>query len=53
MDESIRTVENYTNIELNKIKGWAKYNKIKFIDTNSMVILVSRKKRKDKKNITV
>ena len=23
-DESIRAVENYTNVELNKIKGWAR-----------------------------
>lgn len=27
--ESIRAVENYTNVELSKIKGWAE-NKIKF-----------------------
>jgi hypothetical protein len=31
----------------------AKYNKIKFIDTKSKVMLVSRRKRKENKNITV
>jgi len=51
--ESIRAVENYTNVELSKIKGWAKKNKIKFNDTKSKVMLVSRRKRKENKNITV
>jgi len=51
--ESIRAVENYTNVELSKIKGWAKNNKIKFNDTKSKVMLVSRSKRKENKNITV
>ena len=43
---SIRAVENYTNVELSKINGWAKNNKIKFNDTKSKVILVSRRKCK-------
>jgi len=51
--ESITAVENYTNVELSKIKGWAKNNKIKFNDTKSKVMLVSRMKRKENKNITV
>ena len=51
--ESIRAVEYYTNVELSKIKGWAKNNKIKFSDTKSKVMLVSRRKRKENKNITV
>ena len=51
--ESIRAVENYTNVELSKIHGWAKNNKIKFNDTKSKVMLVSRRKRKENKNITV
>ena len=36
--ESIRAVENYTNVELSKIKGLAKNNKIKFNDTKSKVM---------------
>jgi len=51
--DSVRAVENYTNVELSKINGWAKTNKIKFNDTKSTVMLVSRRKRKENKNITV
>jgi hypothetical protein len=51
--DSVRAVENYTNVELSKINGWAKANKIKFNDTKSKVMLVSRRKRKENKNITV
>jgi hypothetical protein len=42
--ESIRAVESYTNVELSKIQRWAK-NKIKFNDTKSKVMLVSRRKQ--------
>jgi hypothetical protein len=51
--DSVRAVENYTNVELSKINGWAKTNKIKFSDTKSKVMLVSRRKRTENKNITV
>ena len=51
--ESIRAVENYTNVELSKIKRWANNNKIKFNDSKSKVMLTSRRKRKENKNITV
>ena len=47
--DSVRAVENYTNVELSKINGWAKTNKIQFNDTKSKVILVSRRKRKENK----
>ena len=43
---SVTAVENYTNVELGKIKRWAKNNKIKFNNTKSKVMLVSRRKRK-------
>jgi len=52
-DESVRAVEYYVNIELRKINGWSKNNKTKFNDKKSKVILVSRRKRKEKKNIRV
>jgi len=39
-DESITAVENCTNVELGKIKSWAKNNKIIFNDTKSKVMLV-------------
>ena len=53
MGESKRAVENYTNVELSKILGWAKNNKIKFNYNKSKVMLVSRWKRKENKNSTV
>ena len=51
--ELVRAVENYVNKELSKINGWSKNNKPKFNDKKSKVILVSRRKWKENKNITV
>jgi len=51
--EMIRDVENCTKVELSKIKGLSKYNKIKFSDTKYKVMLVSRRKRKENKNVAV
>jgi len=51
--ESVRAVENNVNIELNKINRWSKNNKTKFNDKKSKVIMVSRRKMKENKNITV
>jgi len=51
--ESVSAVENYVNIELSKIIGWSKNNKTRFNDKKSKVILVSRRKRKENKNVTV
>jgi hypothetical protein len=50
--ELVRAVENYVNVELSKIDGYSK-NKNKFNDKISKVILISRRKRKENKNITV
>jgi len=51
--ESVRAVENYVNVELSKINVWAKNNKTRFKDKKSKVMIVSRRKRKENKNITV
>jgi len=51
--ESVRAVENYVNIELSKTNGWSKNKKTKFNDQKSKVILVSSRKRKENRNITV
>jgi hypothetical protein len=51
--ESVRAMENYVNIELSKINVWAKNNKTLFNDKKSKAMLVSRRKRKENKNITV
>jgi len=41
------------NVELSKINEWTKNNKTRFNDKKSKVMLVSRRKRKENKNITV
>ena len=51
--ESVRAVENYVNVELNKINVWAKNNKTRFNDKKCKVMIVSRRKRKENKNIRV
>jgi hypothetical protein len=51
--ESIREAENITNIEMNKILTWAKNNKLNFNEEKSKVMVISRRKRKEKKENTV
>jgi hypothetical protein len=51
--ESVRAVENYLNAELRKITSWSTNNKTKFNEKKSKVMLVSRRKRTEKRNITV
>jgi len=51
--ESVRAVENYVNIELSKINVRAKNNKTRFNDKKFKVMIVSRRKTKENKNITV
>jgi len=52
-DESIGEAENFANIELNKISEWATYNKIKFNERKSKVMLMTRRKRKERKEIAI
>ena len=51
--DSVRAVENYANVELSKIDGWSRKNKIKFNDKKCKVMLVTRRKRREDKDITV
>jgi len=51
--DSVRTVENYANIEFSKIEGWSRRNKIKFNYKKSKVMLVKRRERKENKDITL
>ena len=51
--DSVRAVENYANVELSKIDGWSRRNKIKCNDKKSKVMLVTRKKRREDKHITL
>ena len=51
--ESERAAENYSNGELSKIAAWSKSNKIRFNEEKSKIMLVSRSKRKESKEINV
>jgi hypothetical protein len=51
--ENVREAGNITNIEINKILNWAKNNKINFNEQKSKAMVISRRKRKDNKEITV
>ena len=51
--KSVSEVENIANIELQKISKWAKDNKVRFNDQKSKVMLVTRRKRKERKDLEV
>jgi len=46
-------VENYANAERSKINEWSRRNKIKFNDKKSKAMLVTRRKRRQDKDITI
>jgi hypothetical protein len=45
--------ENFSNCELSKITAWSKSNKITFNEGKSKVMLISRRKQKETKEIAV
>jgi hypothetical protein len=51
--KTVVEAENYTNIELTKITAWARDCKIEFNDDKSTAMLVSRRKRNERKEINV
>jgi len=51
--EAVREAENYANIEIRKITKWAKDNKITFNELKSKAMVVTRKKRKENKNVLI
>jgi len=50
--ESVRAVENYANVELSRITVWSK-NQIIFKEEKSKSMLVSRRKRREQREIKV
>jgi hypothetical protein len=50
---NIRAAEKISNIEMTKITAWAKNNKIKFNEEKSKFMIVSRRKRKEIKEINI
>ena len=51
--ETVIEVENFSNLELSKLTAWPKSNKISFNEEKSKVMLISRRKRKQVKEIKV
>jgi ribonuclease HI len=51
--KTIREAENLANIEMGKITRWAKNNKITFNVNKSNAMLITRRKRKETKEIAV
>ena len=49
--ERVREVENFSNLEMSKITAWSKRNKVGFNEEISKVMLISRRKRKEVKDI--
>jgi hypothetical protein len=49
----VSEVENIANIELKKVSMWAKDNKVRFNDQKSKVMLMTRRKRKDRMDLEV
>jgi hypothetical protein len=47
--ETIRETENFANIEISKILKWAKDNKIIFNEQKSKVMVITRRKRKQRR----
>jgi len=48
--KTVRDIENIANIELSKISAWAKDNKTRFKDQKSKVMLMTRRKKRERKN---
>jgi hypothetical protein len=49
--DSIAEAENTANVELSKVSAWAKENRIRFNEQKSKAILMTRRKRKERKDI--
>jgi hypothetical protein len=51
--ESIPEAENIMNAELSKISTWARGNKLRFNEQKSQVMLLTRRKRKENKEVKI
>jgi ribonuclease HI len=50
---TLTEAENVANVELTKIAAWARDNKIRFNEQKSKTLLLSRRKRKERKDVTI
>jgi hypothetical protein len=51
--EIVREADNHVNIEIRKISNWAKENKITFNEQKSKVMVISRRKRRENKDVSI
>jgi hypothetical protein len=51
--ETVSEAENFSNLEMSKITVWSKRNKVRFNEEKSKVMLISRRKRKEVKDINI
>jgi len=51
--ETVREAENHANIEIRKISNWAKEIKITFNEQKSKVMMISRRKRRENKDVSI
>jgi predicted PilT family ATPase len=51
--ETVREAENHANIEIRKMSNWAKGNKIIFNQQKSKFMIISSRKRREKKNVSI
>jgi hypothetical protein len=50
-EESVREAEIFANMEMRKINAWSKWKKVGFNEAKSKTTLISRRKRKEAKEI--
>ena len=50
---TVTEAENIANVEMSKISTWAKANKIQFNERKSKVLLLSRRKRKERRELEI
>jgi hypothetical protein len=51
--DSIREAENIANVELSKISAYSKENKIRLNEQKSKVMLMTRRRRKERKELEI
>ena len=51
--ETVGEAENIANVEMDKISTWTKDNKMRFNEEKSKVISMTRRKRKEQKEVAV
>jgi hypothetical protein len=51
--KTVREVENIANIEMSKISSWAKDNKIRFNEQKSKAMLLTRRKRRERRELEI